>query len=295
MLCHACLTKNDTVPSLICCPTCQGWCCREDVDWCAGLIVQPVLGTEELAELSRECEWDSETIVRSHQPKPSPCKFCTHHELAQGWAVCRNSVYEMEPDHCPSKTPFMSQLYLCAAHCSECVDQSPGNRCACGLDWLCDLCSAIGNKSVIYPYLITCPRCGVQYCTGPHSLCEDYIEICRGCRGVILCKDCQEEEEITGDTQTETEPSKQVVFTARCSFCDAWSCPDCHASARTATCYLCRAWICYNCISDQEYDVIKWCYFCKGNVCSDCRILHQACPGTKPASVFRISQMKPDG
>lgn len=277
MACHPCLKKNDTVPPLICCPTCQGWCCREDSDWCAGLVVQPTLGSKELAELSRECGWDSETIVRSHPPKPGPCRFCTHFDPAPDWATCRNSQDDKEPDRCPSQTPFMTEHRLRAAYCPDCLDQSPGCLCACELSWLCNMCVAVGNKSIVYPYLITCPRCRVSYCTGPDQPCGDYIDLCQGCKGVILCNDCQEEEELPGDIQTEQELPRQVVLTRRCGFCETWSCDDCRASERTAICFHCSNWICYNCIADPECEVLQPCPFCARPVCGDCRVNGQGC------------------
>ena len=285
MVCHACLAENDTVPPLICCPTCQGWCCREDADWCAGLVIRPTLGSKELAELSRECEWDSETIVRSHPPKPGPCRFCTHHELAPDWAMCRNGVNDMEPDRCPSQTPFMTDHHLRAAYCPDCIERSPGCRCACGTSWLCNMCIAIGNKSIVYPYHITCPRCGVSYCTGPNPPCGDYVELCRGCKGVILCKDCQEEEELPGDTQPEQDLPTQVAFTDQCNFCEAWSCGDCSASNRTARCFHCGEWFCHNCITDPECDIVRSCPFCGGPVCRGCRMSHHSCTGATTTMV----------
>lgn len=293
MSCHACLAKSNTVPSLICCPVCQGWCCREDTYWCAGLILQPALGTEEFAELSHECEWDSETIVRSHPPKPGPCRFCSLDESAQGWATCINSANDLEPDRCPSQTPFMTRLHLPSAFCPECIGQSPGHRCACRRKWICDTCTVIKNKTDYYPFLIACPRCGVYYCHGPDTQrsCGDYIDTCRGCKGVVLCQDCQEDEELPGDTQTDEECPKQVVFTARCTYCEAWSCPDCHASERTATCFLCNEWFCYACISDPECDLIQRCPFCRGNICQYCRTDHQSCPGATIVSVWYLQML----
>jgi len=285
MACHSCLMKNDTVPPLICCPTCQVWCCREDSNWCAGLVVQPTLGSKELAELSREYEWDSETIVRSHPPKPGPCRFCTHHDFAPDWATCCNSQDYMQPDRCPSQTPFMTEHCLRAAYCPDCLDQSPGCRCACELTWLCDICVAVGNKSIVYPHLITCPRCGVSYCTSPDQPCGDYIELCRGCKGVILCNDCQEEEELPGDIQTEQELPREVVLTQRCGYCEAWSCGDCCASERTAICFHCGHWFCYNCITDPECDMLQPCPFCVGPVCRDCRMNNRGCTGATMVSV----------
>ncbi|KAG8216996.1 hypothetical protein J3R82DRAFT_7309 [Butyriboletus roseoflavus] len=282
MACHACLAKNDTVPPLICCPICQGWSCREDIDWCAGLIVQPTLGTEELAELSRECEWDSETIVRSHLPKPAPCRFCTDWELAPGWVKCSNSVNDLKPDRCPSQTPFMTQIHLRAAYCSECVDQSPGRRCACEVVWICDMCSVVGNKTIVYPHLITCPRCGKAYCNGPEPSCGDYIEFCKGCKGVILCEDCQEEEALPGGVQTENEPPKQVVLTVRCKYCECWGCGECQASERTATCSFCLGWFCHSCINNPfGCDLIQRCPICNEFVCIDCRVDHKSCRGAR--------------
>lgn len=279
-VCYACLTKNDTVPPLICCPICQGWYCREDTFWCAGLIVDPVVGTEELAELSREGEWDSETIVRSHPPKPGPCRFCINDRLLPpGWAVCRNSADDSQPDRCPSQTPFMLNTDLYAAYCPECIDQSPGCRCACGSVWLCDTCLVIGNKTIIYPFLLTCPRCGVDYCAGPASQCGDYLEICRGCNGVIICKDCQEEEALPRDVQGKNDRPKEVVFTVQCNYCQAWTCSECELSERTGDCSICNGWYCYNCVSDQECDVIQQCPFCNGSICCRCRLDHQGCPG----------------
>lgn len=282
MSCHACLAINHTVPSLIRCPVCQTWCCREDSDWCVGLVKEPALGTEEFAELSRECKWDSETIVRSHPPKPGPCTFCVDHDCALDWAACRNrgDDTQPEPDSCPSQTPFLTRHRLRAAHCPECVGQSPGYRCACGLGWLCETCFAIRNQSRDYPYLITCPRCGVDYCADPASRCGDYIEICRGCKGAILCNNCHEEEVLPGDIQTTKTRPKQIVFDSQCSYCEAWTCGDCRVSTRSAICFFCDEWFCFGCVSDRVHAVIQRCPCCALYVCVDCTMDHEGCPGT---------------
>ncbi|KAF8434737.1 hypothetical protein L210DRAFT_3762913 [Boletus edulis BED1] len=281
VVCFACLKTNDTVPPLIRCPKCETWCCREDSDWCAGLVVQPTLGSRELAELSRECEWDSETIVRSHPPKPSICKVCAGHVDPPGWVMCNNSMNDTQPDRCPSQTPFMTDHDLLAAYCPDCVEMSPGCRCACGDCWLCAVCFAVGNKSVEYPHLITCPRCGVSYCTRPGTVhpCGDAIEICRGCKGVILCNDCQEEENLPGRVQPTHQLPNQVVFTEHCGFCDAWSCGDCCASMGTGRCFHCIRWFCHTCLVEPECDVLKQCAFCGGPVCRNCRMSNKGCPG----------------
>ncbi|KAF8552366.1 hypothetical protein OG21DRAFT_1511536 [Imleria badia] len=291
MVCFACLKKNDTVPPLICCPTCRSWCCREDSYWCAGLVVEPTLGSKELAELSRECEWDSETIVRSHPPKPSPCKFCTDSEVPPDWATCRNATTDMDPDRCPSQTPFMTDHGLLAAHCYGCIQFTPGWHCACGIAWLCDMCLEVGNKSIDYPLLITCPRCGVSYCTGDDPPCGNYIDICRGCKGVILCQDCEEEEDLPRDTETQQGLPKRVVFTEQCSLCEAWSCGDC-ASKRTMRCLDCGTWYCYKCITDPEYDIVHQCLSCGGLVCKTCRLRHQeGC--ARPTMVWAMARPPP--
>ena len=284
MVCVTCLRKSDTVAPLIHCPTCRNWCCREDSYWCAGLVVEPTLGSTELAELSRECEWDSETILRSHPPKPSPCKFCTDGTVPPNWITCSNAKTDMESHRCPSQTPFMTEHGLLAAHCPECTQFSLGSRCSCDGVWLCDMCLELGNKSIDEPLLITCPRCGLGYCTDADSPCGNYIDVCQRCKGVILCQDCHEEEDLPRDLEMQQELPKQVVFAEQCRFCKAWSCGDC-ASERPMRCFDCSTWLCHDCVSDSHYDLLRRCVSCSGLLCHHCRLHHQGCTGSTTVSV----------
>lgn len=286
-VCYECLKRNDTVAPLICCPTCQNWCCMEDSYWCAGLVIQPALGSQELAQLSHECDWDHETIVRSHPPKPTSCKVCNGHDFPpQGWRICpisRNPIHQ--PNPCPSQTPFMTDHGLRAAYCPDCLESRPGHFCACKLRWLCNVCIAVGNRSIEYPFFITCPRCGVSYCTGLGSACADTIDFCGGCKGAILCNNCQEEEELPREIQNQQELSKQVVFVEQCGLCDAWTCADCRGSEGTTRCFHCGAWFCRRCLFDSddshfEYTV-QLCFFCADPICLQCRRENriEACTG----------------
>lgn len=276
MACVDCLKKDDRVPPLICCPTCQTWCCREDSEWCAGLVLQPALGSHDLAELSRECDWDNETIVRSHPLKPRSCNFCTEQDVPPRWKTCLNSADYIELDWCPSQTPFMRNHHLRSAICADCSEQSPGRLCACDSGWLCDMCFAVGNYSFEYPPLITCPRCDVSYCTFPGLPCQKNIDICRGCKGVVLCNNCQEEEELPRDARNAQQAAKQVIFTEQCGICQAWTCGDCSAAEGTARCAHCREWCCQKCIEEID-DAFRPCPFCGGPVCSECRTDRRGC------------------
>ena len=279
MSCHACIAKNDIFSSVVCCPVCDVWCCMEDVYWCPGLVKEPAPGTDALAELSRQSNWDSETILRSHRPKIGPCTACTDHERGKLWFVCDNHGAETAPHRCPSTTLFMTVFGLTPAYCPDCLAQCPGCPCACELAWLCATCHRTWNTARTYPYLITCPRCGVHYCTNPDALCEGYIEICRGCKGAVLCNDCHEEDALPDASAHPDRRPEAVVFDSQCSCCDSWTCTTCHLSDRAATCGYCAQWFCRGCLTDEETVVIRQCVSCGWFVCSSCVAAHEGCWG----------------
>ena len=157
-ICYKCLdsAKSPDEFHFVRCPSCNSWSCDEASLWCPGYIVHPELSTEELVKQSRNRQLSKESVVRSHPRTRGPCRSCIDSGHGNAWQTCSESCSRL----CPSHT---SNTY-----CPECIPENKGRRCVCGAVWIChgDACLvdySVGPRAG-YPKLISCPRCGTDYC-----------------------------------------------------------------------------------------------------------------------------------
>ncbi|KAN0082832.1 hypothetical protein V8E55_008627, partial [Tylopilus felleus] len=156
-ICYKCLdsAKSPDEFHFVRCPSCNSWSCDEASLWCPGYIVHPELSTEELVKQSRNRQLSKESVVRSHPRTRGPCRSCIDSGHANAWQTCS---------------------------CPECIPENKGRRCVCGAVWIChgDACLvdySVGPRAG-YPKLISCPRCGTDYC----------MEGCRYCHFCWVCQ-----------------------------------------------------------------------------------------------------------
>ncbi|KAF8552372.1 hypothetical protein OG21DRAFT_145339 [Imleria badia] len=254
MACHECLDSKALgfIPSFMRCWTCGSWCCRKDVSWCPGRIIHPT-PSEELVNLSKESNFDSKLIVRSHSPKPGSCQSCIDSGYADEWISCsgRQSVL------CPSSGDPLSQFCLGGhgVYCAECITRE--NVCACGEVWFCDTCSV---DPASYPYIISCSRCGARYCTEEDG-CE-YCHFCCVCRRPGVCLGCQARDK--GDVEgedTSGEGSQPLNAYEPCLKCGLSICKECYSTGEDGVvqCSGCQSWMCAECANGELMERCGYC------------------------------------
>ncbi|KAN0097915.1 hypothetical protein V8E55_002361 [Tylopilus felleus] len=242
-ICYKCLhsAKSPDNFHFVQCPSCNSWSCDDDVPWCRGYIVHPELNAEEPVKRFRNRESGNESIVRSHPRTPGSCTSCIDSGHANAWQTC-SSVIDDTFSNCPESS------------CPECILEHKGRRCLCGAVWICDIC--LVDYSVDpeprYPKLISCPRCGTDYCI---EGCR-YCYFCSVCQRTSICDGCQTSE---GGVGGEDMPGKilQPSSTVEgCLQCPVYMCNECCSAGKDGVkqCSGCQGWLCQTCASNMRTD-----------------------------------------
>ncbi|KAF8554952.1 hypothetical protein OG21DRAFT_966263 [Imleria badia] len=238
VMCQECLEseEHDGVPSYLRCPTCGSWCCKRDMYWYPGRIVQPSLLGDELVELSQRRDFDSMSIVRSHPPMPSPCSSYVDSGHADAWEMCGSQRTAL----CPVKGLYERDVH--GVYCPKCTAEHNGRRCACGAFWFCATCNVadhLDNRR-----LISCPRCGTTYCTHIKTGCQYYCSYCQICRRTSICFGCQAREKgYAGEEDTLSEGSLPLNI---CTWCEKKMCKECCLTGKDGAAQWtgCHSWMC---------------------------------------------------
>ncbi|KAN0093167.1 hypothetical protein V8E55_003951 [Tylopilus felleus] len=243
-ICYKCLNsaKSPDEFHFVQCPSCHSWSCDDAVLWCGGCIIHPELSTEELVKQSRNRQLGKE-VVRSHPRTPGPCRSCIDSGHANAWQTCSAKLCS---GICPSR--------IDDACCPECIPETKGRRCVCGAVWTCDAC--LVDYSIdpgpSYPKLISCPRCGTDYCM---EGCR-YCHFCCICRCTSICVVCQTpegdfgEEDMSGNI---LQPSSTVE---KCLQCPVYMCNECCSAGKDGVkqCSGCQGRLCQRCAGDMRRD-----------------------------------------
>ncbi|KAN0097918.1 hypothetical protein V8E55_002364, partial [Tylopilus felleus] len=228
-ICHKCLhsAKSPDEFHFVQCPSCNFWSCDDGVPWCRGYILHPELSAEELVKRFRNRESGNESVVRSHPRTPGSCTSCIDSGHANAWQTC-SSVIDDTFSHCPESS------------CPECILEHKGRRCLCGAVWTCDICLVdyFVDPDPRYPKLISCPRCGTDYCI---EGCR-YCHFCSVCQCTSICVGCQTSE---GDVGGEDMPGKILQPSSTVEGCLQYGVKQCSG---------CQGWLCQTCASIMQRD-----------------------------------------
>lgn len=115
-----------------------------------------------------------------------------------------------------------SRLYN--AYCPECIPESKGRRCDCGAVWICEACLVeySVDPGPRYPKLISCPRCGTDYCM---EGCR-YCHFCSVCKRTSICVGCQTSEGDVGGEDMSGKILQPPSTIEKCLQCRVYICNE---------------------------------------------------------------------